>query len=148
MRVEVKIALTKEDLEACYLLRYNILRKPWNQPRGGEKDNLEEYSTTWMAIKNDKIIGTLRLNGFKTNQLQLRFMAIELEYQKKGLGLLMLNKIENHVQNHNPEINSIILNSRENAVPLYLKWGAVISGLGDTLFGEIKHFKMIKEISQ
>ena len=30
---------TKEDFKKYYDLRWRILRKPWNQPRGSEKEN-------------------------------------------------------------------------------------------------------------
>lgn len=47
----VKQPKTKEDFEKYYDLRYRILRKPWNQPRGSEKDELEKESFHIMVLK-------------------------------------------------------------------------------------------------
>ena len=33
---------TKEDWDAYYQLRYEVLRKPWNQPAVSTKDEAEE----------------------------------------------------------------------------------------------------------
>jgi len=32
--------LSKEDFELMYNLRWKILRKPWHQPKGSEKDDI------------------------------------------------------------------------------------------------------------
>ncbi len=44
--MEVKICkpLTKEEFKKYYDLRWKVLRKPWKQPKGSEKDEREKES--------------------------------------------------------------------------------------------------------
>ena len=52
---------TEEEFEKYYELRWRILRKPWNQPLGSERDDDEDNSFHLMAIENNKTLGVARL---------------------------------------------------------------------------------------
>ena len=52
---------TPKEFEAYYLLRFEILRKPWKMPAGSEKDELENESIHIMACdENKNILGVFR----------------------------------------------------------------------------------------
>ena len=54
-------AVSPEQLEHYYDLRWRILRAPWKQPRGSEKDILEEDSYHLMVVDaKQRVIGVGR----------------------------------------------------------------------------------------
>ena len=57
---------SQEDFKRYYDLRWRILRMPWNQPKGSEKDELEEESFHIMVCETERIpigIGRLHVNS-------------------------------------------------------------------------------------
>ena len=44
MKITVIEPQTPEEFKQYYGLRYKILRKPWGQPKGSERDNNDEIS--------------------------------------------------------------------------------------------------------
>ena len=52
---------TPKEFEAYYLLRYEVLRKPWKQPFGSEKDDMESYlkeqsELVLTSVKEEEVI--------------------------------------------------------------------------------------------
>ena len=77
----IKEPKTKEEFEQYYDLRWKILRQPWNQPRGSEKDEKENESIHIMLIHNDKVIGCGRGHFNSPTEAQIRYMAVEEGFQ-------------------------------------------------------------------
>jgi predicted GNAT family N-acyltransferase len=134
---------TNEDFESYYQLRWEILRKPWNQPPGSEKDELEN-NAYHLLIKDDNLfpvaVGRLHVE----HQIGIiRYMAVSTAHQKNGLGSLLLKNLENKAFN---DFNcySIQLNARENAIPFYLKNGYQVIKKSHLLFNTIQHYLMEK----
>ena len=61
--VEIREPKDNSEFEAYYDLRWRILRKPWGQERGSEKDELEEEAFHVIAVDNGRIIGGGRGHG-------------------------------------------------------------------------------------
>ena len=146
MRLTVSEPKIKNEFEKYYDLRWRILRKPWKQPKGTEKDNLEKESIH-IIIKNEKrqIIGVGRGHFNSPKEAQIRYMAIEKNKQGKGLGSLILKELEKRLKKRGAKY--IVLNARESASKFYEKHGYRIIKKAHTLFGSIPHFKMKKTIS-
>ena len=140
----IKEPETKEEFEQYYDLRWKILRKPWKQPRGSEKDEQENDSIHIMVIQNDNIIGCGRGHFNSPTEAQIRYMAVEDEFQGEGVGSKILKTLERKLKEKGARV--IILNSRENAVKFYQKHNYKIIEKGNILFGVIEHFKMRKEV--
>jgi len=141
----VRVPLTDEEFDKYYDLRWRILRAPWNQPKGSEKDELEGKSIHIIAIIEGEIVGCGRIHFNSIDEAQIRYMAVENELQGRGIGKLILNELEQKALEKGAK--KIILNARENAVKFYDKNGYKIVKESHTLFGEIKHFLMRKDIS-
>jgi N-acetylglutamate synthase-like GNAT family acetyltransferase len=141
----VRVPLTDEEFDKYYDLRWRILRAPWNQPKGSEKDELEGNSIHIIAIIEGEIVGCGRIHFNSIDEAQIRYMAVENELQGRGIGKLILNELEQKALEKGAK--KIILNARENAVKFYDKNGYKIVKESHTLFGEIKHFLMRKDIS-
>lgn len=136
---------SEKDFELYYDLRWRILRKPWNQPKGSEKDELEDEAIHVMVCNDDRIpagIGRAHFNA--SDEAQIRYMAVENEWQGRGIGKLILNYLEGKIKERNVEY--IVLNARDTAVKFYEKHGYKIVKEAHTLFGAIPHYKMIKHL--
>ncbi len=141
--IKIREPVTKEEFEQYYNLRWRILRHPWNQPFGSERDDKENRSIHIIACINDKIVGCGRGHFNSQTEAQIRFMAVEKEFSGKGIGTQILKALEKKLTEKGAK--SIILNARKNAVSFYKKIGYEIVEKSHTLFGEIEHFKMKKE---
>lgn len=76
-----------KDFERYFDLRWRILRKPWGQSRGTEKDKLEERSIHLMVCQSDRIpMGVGRAHFSSPDEAQIRFMAVEEQFRGKGVG--------------------------------------------------------------
>ncbi|MDX1718459.1 MAG: GNAT family N-acyltransferase, partial [Anderseniella sp.] len=54
---------SEADFRHYYELRWKILRAPWKQPRGSERDALDAHSTHLMIVDPDrKVVGVGRLH--------------------------------------------------------------------------------------
>jgi ribosomal protein S18 acetylase RimI-like enzyme len=137
---------TETEFEAYYALRWKILREPWSQPPGSEKDAFEKESIHMAALNDDeKIIGVGRLHHLVEDRGQIRFMAVDPAARGQGVGRAILQELEcRAVQSGFLEI---ILNSREDAVLFYRRNGYEVTGSSHTLFGAIPHFEMRKRFA-
>ncbi|MCF7813692.1 MAG: GNAT family N-acetyltransferase [Candidatus Cloacimonetes bacterium] len=131
-----------KEFESYYNLRWKILRKPWNQPLGTEKDDKERGAIHLMAILTNKIVGCGRGHFNSISQAQIRYMAVAESIRNSGIGTQILKELEKHLIAEGAK--EIILKAREKAVPLYERQGYKVYKDGDVLFGEISHFWMIK----
>ena len=149
MQLENKIfePESEDDLKKYYRLRFEILRKPWNQPESSTKDEWEKNSIHVLMTdeKNEAVaVGRLQLND--TAQGQIRSMAVRTDQQGIGLGSVIVQFIEQKAKEK--KLKEITLDARENAVAFYEKHGYRVIGDSYLLFGIIRHYRMKKEIMQ
>lgn len=137
--------VTAIELQQYYTLRWKILRAPWNQPRGSERDALDSCSTHLMVVAdNRKVIAAGRLHFNSIREAQLRYMAVDLQQQRKGVGTLLLQALEQRAVTLGAA--HIILDARECALRFYRKNGYVAQGAGHVLFNTITHVQMTKSL--
>ena len=86
--------ITESDFKKYYLLRWNLLRKPWLQQLGSEKDNLENESIHRMAVSSDEVIAVGRLHFLDDTTAQIRYMAVSKEFEKQGIGKAIYSSLE------------------------------------------------------
>ena len=135
------------EFEQYYNLRYEVLRKPWLQPKGSEKDDDDKSSIHRMIIdeSNGKAVAIGRLQFNTSEEAQIRYMAVSDNYQLKGYGNLIIKTLEDIALNKG--IRNIILQARENALKFYWKNGYEIIEKSYLLFDEIQHWLMVKKIT-
>ncbi len=134
---------TNADFEKYFELRWRILRKPWGQAKGTEKDELDESTYHVMICEHDRQpIGVGRIQCNNEHETQIRYMAVDEAHQRKGVGTLLMNALEEYAIKKKAKY--IILNAREPAVPFYTKHGYHIEKKAYLLFGSIQHFLMKK----
>ncbi len=135
---------TPKDFEFYYKLRYEVLRKPWQQPLGSEIDETDTTSTHALIKENNRAIACARLHFVDDTTAQIRYMAVHPNYQGKGLGKLIISYLEEISKENNRLI--VILHARENAVDFYKNCGYTINEKSYLLWGKIQHFLMQKNL--
>ena len=135
------------EFKQYYNLRYEVLRKPWLQPKGSEKDDGDKSSIHRMIIdeSNGKAVAVGRLQFNTSEEAQIRYMAVSDNYQLKGYGNIIVKTLEDIALNKG--IRNIILQARENALKFYWKNGYEIIEKSYLLFDEIQHWLMVKKIT-
>lgn len=136
---------SETEFEKYFSLRFQVLRKPWNQPEGSERDEKENsslHAVIFDDLKNAIAVGRLQFND--DHIAQIRFMAVKDEHRGKGLGTKVLNYLEEKAIQNQRKI--IILQARENAVNFYLKNGYTVKEKSFLLFGDVQHYLMEKKL--
>ena len=136
---------TEKEYYEYFLLRWEILRKPWNQPKIIAPVESDDSSTHFSVINTDKkTVGVCRLHFNTDQEVQVRFVAIHSAFQGNGIGKLIMQKVENFAQNNGA--TKMILHARENAVPFYKNLNYSVIKKTHLLFGKIQHYLMEKEL--
>ena len=126
-------------------LRWRVLRAPWQQPRGSEKDDIETVSQHLMiAGKDSRPLAIGRLHFNTPAEAQVRFMAVDPSAQGRGLGGRILQEFERRARAAGAK--SIVLNARDDAQRFYLKHGFVVVGPAPTIFNAVRHVRMRKTL--
>lgn len=137
--------VSQEDFEKYYLLRWEVLRKPWNQPRGTEKDENENTSIHVMAIDDaGECVGVSRLQFNSPEEAQVRFMGVRDDQQGKGVGKKLMQYLEEKAKEKGAK--KVVLQARENAVKFYLSIGYEKMEKTFLLWELIQHYRMEKNL--
>ena len=144
MRIEIRSPKTDKEWVEYYDLRYRVLREPWNQPIGSER-NEGDASEQHFALYSDlNLIAVGRLDQCEEKKRQIRFMAVEKSAQGSGYGKMLMIEMEKYCCND--KVNEIILHARESAIPFYEKLSYQLHEPSYKLFGEIQHYLMSKKL--
>ena len=141
---EVTEPVTIQQWLSYYKLRWQLLRQPFSQPIGSEKDTLEAFSTQRMVLFGNQVIGVGRLHQVNPATAQIRYMAVAEDFQATGVGSAILRSLESSLKQSDTQ--KIILHSRKSATEFYEKNGYEIVKASHCLYGEIEHYLMQKKI--
>ena len=143
--LSAKEPATRAEWDSYFDLRWRILRKHWDQPRGSEQDALDGKSFHLMIQDAADAVAVGRLHLNSPEEAQVRYMAVDPAHQGSGLGRKILQGLENRAWSQG--VKRIVLNSRASAIGFYARQGYAPIGPGETLFGEIQHTKMCKDLA-
>ena len=119
-----------EELAAYYHFRWQYLRQPWNFPPGSEKDEYEQVSEHRVVVNNNgDIVACGRVHLNTAEEAQIRHIAVHSDYQRRGLGQLILNALEAVAR----ELGAIraVTNSREISIDFFKACGFKIEREGE-----------------
>ena len=143
MSITIKQPKTEKKFEDYYELRWRVLRQPWQQPKGSEKDELENESFHIMAWnENNNVIGVGRLHFNTESEAQIRYMAVDSPNITRGTGTLILEALEEQARLQ--KCISIILEARESTLNFYEKREFIVSRKSHILYASIQHYRMAK----
>ncbi len=140
---------TAEEFKHYYHLRWKILRAPWGQAEGSEKDDIEHLCFHIMAVtsaltSDSIVIGVARLQYNDETEAQIRYMAVDKLFEHKGLGRELVATMERQAKKTSH--TKIILNARESAIGFYQKTGYELVEKSYLLFDLIQHYRMVKKL--
>jgi ribosomal protein S18 acetylase RimI-like enzyme len=142
---KVQLANTQNVINQIIDLRYIVLREPWDKPKDTVTDDLEPTSINAYIENNGEVIACGRLQDNGSGLGQIRYMAVHPNYQGKGLGKLIVTKLEEE-EAKSMHLNTIELQARENALEFYKSQGYSIKETSFKLWDIIQHYLMVKEI--
>lgn len=137
---------SRDDFKAYYDLRYRVLREPWGLQKGTEKDDYEPISHHFMAVDDSsgKIVGVVKLFEKEPGVAWFSHMAVIPEYQKKGIGKLLLKFIEDEAKKEGYKILGCM--ARLNTTEFFEKAGYKINGLPTHYIGTTQTVWMEKTL--
>lgn len=141
---QVQISNNQNILNQIINLRYAVLRQPWNKPKDTATDDLEASSINAYIEQDGEVIACGRLQDNGSGLGQIRYMAVHPNFQGKGLGKLIVVKLEEEAKVIG--LTSIELQARENALEFYKSQGYEVKETSFKLWDIIQHYLMSKEI--
>lgn len=144
MKVEIRSPKTDQEWKEYYDLRYRILREPWNQPRGSERNEGDEIGKHLALFESGIVKAIARLDESAPFEGQVRFVAVEFNAQGHGFGRLIMEACEEIAKERGD--TKMILHAREVALDFYKRLDYQLIEKSHLLFGEIQHYFMEKEL--
>lgn len=141
---EIRAPQSDAEWAAYYQMRWQLLRQPWGQAIGSEKDELESQAIHRCAFDGAQLIGIGRLHLVTPQQAQIRYMATAPEFRRQGVGAAILSALESEAKSAGA--SEIVLNARNQFLVFYRHFGYIDLEPGPTLFQTIQHTRMKKLI--
>ncbi|MDD3146355.1 MAG: GNAT family N-acetyltransferase [Candidatus Riflebacteria bacterium] len=140
----VRAPETPEEWNEYFALRWQVLRRPWKEPQGSERDEREDESWHRAVYIDRQLAGIARIQMNSLEEAQIRYMAVNPDFQKRGVGRALVVSLETIAREQGAE--KVILDARSSAVGFYLVLGYTVIADSYLLFGEIQHYRMEKAL--
>ena len=137
---------THDDFKAYYALRYKVLSEPWGFAKGTEKDDYEPISQHFMALnEKNEVVGVVKM--YKKDECvgHISHLAVAPEYQRKGIGRMLLNAVEEYALAHG--FCALGMMARVTATVYFEKLGFHITGMSTPHLGTTHLVWMEKDLS-
>ena len=141
--IEIRSPKNEFEWDDYYRLRYDVLRKPLNQPPGSERNEGDSTGVHFALYDNDTLKAIARLDVAEPGVAQVRFVAVDSILQGKGYGRQIMSAVEEESKRRGDV--KMILHARDYAVEFYRKQNYVMVGESYKLFGVLQHYLMEKE---
>lgn len=102
-------------------LRERVLRKPLGMSLYDEDTSADKLDRIFVARAGEHVIGCLMAKPLEGNQIKLRQMAVDPEFQGLGVGRLLMVAAEG--QARKDQVFLLTLHARCSALPFYEKLG-------------------------
>ena len=135
MTISIQTPTTRDDFKAYYDLRYSVLREPWGQPRGSEKDDYEPISHHFMAVDGatGQLVGVVKLMERSPGVGWFSQLAVRPNCQRQGIGKQLVAAMEQAAR----EMGFSVLGcmARLNTTVYFEKLGYHVTGFPTSYFG-------------
>lgn len=142
MNIEIRTPITPKEWEQYYALRYDVLRKPLNQPLGSERNDGDLKGIHFGLYEDGMLRAIARLDKFDETTAQTRFVAVDTVAQGKGFGKLIMEALE--AKSISRGDKKMILHARDYALPFYVRLGYTEIEKSYKLFDVLQHYLMEK----
>jgi predicted GNAT family N-acyltransferase len=143
--VEVRRPQSDEEFARLYRLRWQVLRAPWGEPPGSERDATDADSEHALIQSPDgEPLAAGRLHFNSSDEAQIRYMAVAELARGQGLGRQIVEYLETIARDRGA--TTVVLNAREEVAGFYQTMDYEIIGAGPTMFGTVRHVRMQKRL--
>jgi ribosomal protein S18 acetylase RimI-like enzyme len=143
--MNVRSPQTGDEFARYYDLRWRVLRAPWGEPPGSERDDLEDVADHALIVGDDgQTLAGGRLHFNSPSEAHIRYMAVDESVRGQGLGRRIVEYLERIAHARGAEV--VVLNAREEVAGFYKELGYEIVGAGPTMFGTVAHVRMWKRL--
>ena len=126
MRVE-QIEYNSEAYREALSLRFRVLRKPLGLTYSAEQLAADARDTHIVAIADEgKIVGNLILTSVEPGVMQMRQVAVDMDYQGRGVGSALVRFAEATARQQG--IHTLMLHGRVAVQPFYERLGYAAYG--------------------
>lgn len=139
-------AITIKDAEykAVWQLREDVLRKPLGMSLVNEDLSMDTEDTIFIAKQDDNVIGCLMLHSISDTVMKFRQMAVNNQWQGKGIGRLLMTEAEKAIAAKG--CTTVMLHARQVVCGFYESLGYDITSSAFTEVG-IPHVIMKKTLA-
>ncbi len=142
MKIEIRTPITPKEWEQYYAMRYDVLRKPLNQPIGSERNDGDLTGIHFALYEDGLLRAIARLDKVDETTAQTRFVAVDPVVQGKGFGKLIMDAVEAKSKQRGD--TKMILHARDYALDFYLKLDYKVVEKSYKLFDVLQHYLMEK----
>lgn len=142
MSIEIRTPETEKEWEAYFSLRYEVLRKPLNQPVGSEKNEGDQTGIHFALYDEGTLRAIARLDQTEIGISQVRFVAVDSSLQGKGYGRKIMDAVEQSSKDAGN--TKMILHARDYAVDFYKRLDYQLIEKSHLLYGVLQHYLMEK----
>ena len=134
-----------QEWEDYFSLRYNVLRKPLNQPLGSERNDGDSTGKHFALYDNTILTAIGRLDIVDSEKVQARFVAVLEVEHGKGYGKQIMHAMEEYGRLNG--YHKMILHARDYALNFYEKLGYQKIEKSYKLFDVLQHYLMTKNLN-
>ena len=118
----IKSPENNEEWESYLLFRWEVLTKPLGMSKESLADSIEDKSFHLMGIdEKENVIASGRVHFNSENEAQIRYMAVDSRFKRRGIGSEIVDKLEKYATSKGAGI--MVLNAREEALNFYSNLG-------------------------
>jgi thioesterase domain-containing protein len=137
---------SEQDFADYFSFRWKMLREPWKYPEGSEKDEYEQVSQHRMIRNPDgDVIAVGRVHMNSAEEAQVRHVAVEKDYQGKGLAKMLVASLEAVARTEGAV--RIVTNSTQASVALFTSLGFKAQSGAPKELGEQQRQQMVKKLT-
>ncbi|MHC5936500.1 GNAT family N-acetyltransferase [Nostoc sp.] len=120
-KVIIRSVSSETELSEMYYVRWLVLRKPLEMAQGTEQDNHEKDSFHLLAIVNERIVGSARLQEVSGELGLISYVAVLPEFCNQRIGSRLIEKLIEKAQQNKLKI--LKLRARTTALKFYKRLG-------------------------
>ena len=136
-------SVSSENYKQELKLRNKVLRKPLGMNLFDEDLSQDALDIHMGVFEKDILIGCILTSPLENNVLKMRQVAIDNEFQGKGVGSRLVKFCEEFAIKKGYKV--ITMHARKTAMPFYIKLGYTVEGDEFTEVS-IPHYEMIKNL--
>jgi thioesterase domain-containing protein len=134
---------SEQELSDYFNFRWQELREPWGFPLGSEKDEYETVSEHRVVLSpSGQIVACGRIHLNSSEEAQIRHIAVDKGYRRKGVGQIILGALEAVARDLGAK--RAVTNSRETSMSFFSACGFEIESKAPSELGTLKRTHMFK----